>query len=185
MEIGTHQGRGAAAIIKCLNKLGCHSRFLTFDIDYENFPLIQRRRFYPRTMWAENGEPVANIGPCKGEFHEMRGDEGTTVLNPERDFVAWVWVDGCHCFDCVKKEIDAWAPLIVPGGFLLFHDCSPVYDPTKPDQEYHGKEAVPFGVIEAIEKSPIVAEEFELWVKTSPEDRRKGWFGGTYGYRKK
>lgn len=34
-------------------------------------------------------------------------------------------VDGDHNYDTVKKDILGWAPKVVPGGVIIFHDYAP------------------------------------------------------------
>lgn len=33
-----------------------------------------------------------------------------------------LFVDGCHTYDCVKKDIAAWLPRMKPDGVVCFHD---------------------------------------------------------------
>lgn len=37
----------------------------------------------------------------------------------------WVFVDGCHCAMCCRRDADLYGHLIAPGGEILFHDASP------------------------------------------------------------
>lgn len=45
--------------------------------------------------------------------------------------IAFLWIDGDHSYDAVKKDIEDWVDLVMPGGFLAFHD-------THPDHAGHG-----------------------------------------------
>jgi predicted O-methyltransferase YrrM len=36
--------------------------------------------------------------------------------------VALLWVDGDHSYEGVKGDLESWAPHVVPGGILAFHD---------------------------------------------------------------
>jgi predicted O-methyltransferase YrrM len=35
-----------------------------------------------------------------------------------------LFIDGAHDYVSVKADIEKWTPFIVPGGFVLFHDCA-------------------------------------------------------------
>ena len=37
--------------------------------------------------------------------------------------VGFILIDGCHCTECVKKDFFLWAPKMVPGGIMVFHDA--------------------------------------------------------------
>jgi hypothetical protein len=36
--------------------------------------------------------------------------------------IAWILIDGCHCTECVREDIDQWVPHVAPGGYVLVHD---------------------------------------------------------------
>jgi len=49
----------------------------------------------------------------------------TTSEQAARGFeepVALLWVDGDHSYEGVKRDFEAWAPHVIPGGTLAFHD---------------------------------------------------------------
>ena len=37
--------------------------------------------------------------------------------------IGFIFIDGCHCAECVKKDFFLWAPKLVPGGVMAFHDA--------------------------------------------------------------
>jgi hypothetical protein len=49
----------------------------------------------------------------------------------------WVWVDGCHCYQCVERDLQNYGDRLMPGGELLFHDASPRMQGRDP-QTYEG-----------------------------------------------
>lgn len=157
VEIGTHFCKGSLAIISMLKKLGRRSKFLTFDIAW---PVMGR---YPREHW--NRKVKNQEGICETEFHEMEGRLGVDLVNSGE--VAWVFVDGCHCEECVRSEVNAWAPSIAVGGYLLLHDCDPRYEESEPDQPYHGNEPRSFGVWKVSEENEILKRDFFLESETS------------------
>ncbi len=36
--------------------------------------------------------------------------------------VALLWIDGDHAYEAVKRDVDAWAPFVPPGGIVALHD---------------------------------------------------------------
>ena len=50
--------------------------------------------------------------------------EHNLLLNPKVDFV---YIDGLHTYDQVKKDIENYLPLIKENGFIGGHDYHPVY----------------------------------------------------------
>jgi len=37
--------------------------------------------------------------------------------------VAFVFIDGCHCYKCVKRDYELWASKLMINGILVFHDA--------------------------------------------------------------
>jgi predicted O-methyltransferase YrrM len=65
--------------------------------------------------------------------HVLREWNITDRVNVIRDYsynvrkkwnqpIAFLWIDGDHSYDAVKKDIQDWTDLVMPGGFLAFHD---------------------------------------------------------------
>ena len=42
--------------------------------------------------------------------------------------VAMAWIDGDHAYESARRDIDDWAPLVKPGGYLALHDTSPSHN---------------------------------------------------------
>jgi len=36
----------------------------------------------------------------------------------------WIFVDGCHCAECVRKDIELYLPKLSQDGLISFHDAS-------------------------------------------------------------
>lgn len=192
VELGTHKGLGSICVLEVLAKLRVDdARFLTFDLDFKITPLkVSRRSFYARDEWAKNVVPQLCAAPTvDAEFHEMPSWEGVGKLARE-DRVVWLFVDGCHCEECVTRDIEAWVPKVVPGGLVLFHDFAEEYTrvetPPGGGQRYHG-DTRRIGVWDAVIKQEEAAlAEFDA-VADSPPKRRgaRRWFGGLRIYRRR
>ncbi len=103
VEIGVRTGTGTAAIIDTLRLLGQTREIVSID------PTMDR---------------LALKKVIKGSLQDhilirKRSDEA----NPPRK-IAWLFVDGCHCFHCVREDLDRYGDRIVPGGILVMHDTT-------------------------------------------------------------
>jgi len=50
----------------------------------------------------------------------LRGDSRVVTFSEPIHFL---YVDGDHTYEVVKSDIARWAPKVVPGGYIAFHDC--------------------------------------------------------------
>ena len=182
IEFGTHLAGTSKVIIQALNELQCESTFIGIDIDK---PQKHARggQFRAKDVWQQECSGIAKIGPCRARFIEGQSFE---IAKTSPDPVTWVFVDGCHCFDCVDRDVTSWGEKVVPGGYLLAHDCHPDYKDYKEQQFYHGSKPVGFGVIEAIDGSKLLKEKFDFICQTPPKPMsRNRLFGGLQVYRRK
>jgi hypothetical protein len=182
VEFGTHLAGTSKAIITVLNDLGCESTFIGLDIaKLQNH--ARGGTFRARDMWENECSSISSVGPCSAQFIEGSSFE---IAQRVRSPVTWVFVDGCHCYDCVAKDISSWGEKVVPGGFLLAHDCHPDYKNYKEEQFYHGDKPVGFGVIQAVNDAVLLKEEFDFICQTPPKPlSRNRLFGGLQVYRRK
>ncbi|UCG53523.1 MAG: class I SAM-dependent methyltransferase [Candidatus Latescibacterota bacterium] len=147
IEIGTARGETARGIVEFLTNLKCRSRLYSFDI-------VDRTRLWQRYF----GKTSTRY--CEARHVVMSGVDGASRIAYPPESVVFVLVDGCHCRECVAADIEAWAPLIVPGGFFLFHD----YAESEKEiaavgpQPYHGEDRF-CGVKEAVDE--CLPENFE------------------------
>jgi hypothetical protein len=63
----------------------------------------------------------------------VHGDANIFVKIFKAPFIDLIFIDGFHDYDSVRKNIDAWLPLMKPGATMLFHDyIDPNSDGVKP-----------------------------------------------------
>lgn len=53
-----------------------------------------------------------------------QSDEMKTLIRTHAPY-DWVFVDGDHGYDNVRRDVDLCLPLVDPGGVLLLHDITP------------------------------------------------------------
>ena len=78
-----------------------------------------------------------------------------------------VWVDGCHCMNCVILDVIHYAPKVRRGGFMCFHDINPVGQGQ--EHQYHGPVIPEFGLATDMALNAIgFPREWSAW-------ERDGW----------
>lgn len=161
---------------------------MTIDIHHLNTDSHGRNGFYPVN---EFNDVRAKLEKSHGVIAPMRMIEGSAsnpkVAEKVGGPLAWVFFDGCHCRECVENELAQYADRVVPGGFMLFHDCGEEYRGYPPDQPYHGMPLRPFEVTEVLEEWEPLHPEFCHVTSTPPQLRRKTgkYFGGTRVLRRR
>jgi hypothetical protein len=75
---------------------------------------------------------------------------------------AWVFIDGCHCYDCVSNDIAAWGYKVTRGGFLVLHDTNTGEDVGKPHFCHVRNKKYGVGVLRAVENSLRLCKAFRL-----------------------
>lgn len=69
-----------------------------------------------------------------------------------------VFVDGSHTYESVRGDIENWAPRVMKGGFVLFHDYGPVRA-TRPNWTH----TQPTGLVRAINEWRYSPEHAHRW----------------------
>jgi hypothetical protein len=93
---------------------------------------------------------------CGVEFLPMRTQDAAAKVETP---CAWVFVDACHCYVCVAADIELWAPKIVSGGHMAFHDVNLVQNV---DRTCHVGNDKAYAVSSAIEESQFMRRNFKL-----------------------
>lgn len=116
--------------------------------------------------------------PKNGKVICGQSSEVFDQVPPEVDLV---WVDGCHCRNCVILDIVNYAPKVKVGGFLCFHDANPVGQGQ--EHQYHGPEIPEFGlqIHAAIAALRFPWDVWEQFMFKYPTDRHNC---GTLAYRR-
>jgi hypothetical protein len=189
VEFGTHLALTSRVIVDALNKLGSDSELIGIDIAkqqrFSKAVAMKRRQgfFTAAEMWKENVGPVSDVGPCRPQFVEGQSFEiAKQVVEP----VCWVFIDGCHCFECCFADLNAWLPKIEKYGLALIHDCHPLYSKYTKTQEYHGTKPAHFGVLKAVEKCELLHQDFDLLFQTKVKRLSNSrLFGGMQIWRRR
>ena len=121
VEIGSYQGKSTVWI-----GLGTQSsaNLKVYAID-------------PHTGSEEHQIPGQKIWTFKNFEENIRAAGLTDIVSPIIDLshharksfdrpIGFLFIDGAHDYESVKKDYDLWAPLVVEGGIIAFHDTQQV-----------------------------------------------------------
>jgi hypothetical protein len=148
VELGTFKGINARNFICALNNLNVNGNFYSVDFN----PFNKRLHFYPKVEWEKRCSIL--IGSCTQDF--LEGKTVDRAKDFEDNSIVWLFVDACHCFECVRDEIEVYTPKVVPGGYMLFHDTA-----TRQDGQWVTHEPPrQYGVLKAIQQSKTLKENF-------------------------
>lgn len=100
-EVGTDQGAFAARIMDTCAPSSLH----LFELDLAR-------------LKPENVSEAVNEGRC----HLVAGDSATNLQRYPHDYFDWIYIDGDHSYEGVKRDTEAAAPRVKPGGYLVFND---------------------------------------------------------------
>lgn len=70
------------------------------------------------------------------EFYFYKDYSYNVVKKWKHEF-DFIWIDGDHTYNAVRKDFEDWFPLLEDGGYIAFHDSAPV---TSVESTHHGYE---------------------------------------------
>lgn len=166
VEVGTYKGDFAEVMYNILQPeyLYAIDPFRVM-VEYTDNPSIGKIDFNNQSVLDELAvnvaERIANIGKCK--LLRLTSVEASDTFEDESLDI--VYIDGCHKYESVSKDINLWYPKLKTGGVLCGHDyVSGVLQP--------GNRIEKFGVIEAVQEF-VVEHNLKLAVTTT--DKFKSW----------
>jgi len=56
-------------------------------------------------------------------IHRMTSDEAVKLFH--KNYFDWIYVDGCHEYPQVKRDLENYYPLVRPGGYICGDDYMP------------------------------------------------------------
>lgn len=143
VEIGVKHGINAYALLKSHSKLYLHliDPWNSPEITYRTDEAYPRRWSKSQSKWDRIYRKVIRklkFAKHRVTIHRMLSAEAASnnLFSKPLDFV---FIDGNHNYEAVKKDIEMWAPKIREGGWLCGHDYNTRKDKTG---EYGVKRAV-------------------------------------------
>jgi len=111
LELGTFRGGSASVILTVSDKLTTIERYI-------------KRAAYPDYTHAivkERLSKLGNVEVLSGQFK----DHLDYIKNGSMDFL---FIDGMHDYKSVKRDYEMFFCKLKPGGILVFHDYTYLYD---------------------------------------------------------
>ena len=112
VEIGVADGKNAESIFKILNIT--HLYLIDPYEAYLENGRLETRYTNMEIMMKATLKPFWN----RITFLKLKSQDAVNMI-PQVDFV---YIDGCHEYDAVKKDIQLYAPKVRLGGFIGGHD---------------------------------------------------------------
>lgn len=183
-EIGVKFSHGTRFIFETLIGLGQISRQL-YSIDH----ILSKRPFrYWRNV----------VSACSWQNAKFFSSDHTrSVYESIPNDLCWVFIDGCHCYECVYRDIECVAGKVARHGEICFHDTGTrmpkrfnlCFDAmTKAGEDKVVRSSVfnrRYGVRGAIQSSQIIRRSFEVMEDIDIDLSSGQRFGGLQVWRRK
>lgn len=118
VEIGSWMGRSACAL--AANTSGVVTCVDTFSGDLTGLSLPLNTDFFAE--FIKNTTPYPNIVTVRTDsLHAAQ------LLCAAAMTFDMIFIDASHDFESVRADLEAWMPLLVPGGILCGHDYHAQY----------------------------------------------------------
>ena len=115
MEIGTRKG-GTLFLFSQV----CQIEVKIISLDYQ-YPSVELKKSLKHL--AKHGQQIIVI---EGDSHEAKTfHKVKSVL--QGDLLDFLFIDGDHSYDGVKKDFELFSNLVKVGGIIAFHDIVPDY----------------------------------------------------------
>lgn len=122
LEIGSYFGGNFYVLCKLSDPIGLK---IAIDCpDYQNKD-VQIKLYSSYLRMKTFGENV-HVLNTDSHFDETRNRVSDILQNQKLDFI---FIDGDHSYEGVKKDFEMYSPFINPGGYIAFHDINQIDHP--------------------------------------------------------
>ena len=119
VEIGAFRGRSTCFLADGA-KRGQGAKVLSIDPwDLAGNLPGRNGRFIARPNQADQDEHLRACG-LRDQVTSLQGFSHSVPLPAEK--IGLLWIDGAHDFENVSRDVARWAPLVAPGGAMIFDD---------------------------------------------------------------
>jgi hypothetical protein len=120
VEVGSYRGRSTAAL--ALGARAAASETPVFAVEpHERFTGILGGEYGPNDRIAFFGN-LLDAGVV--DMVRLVNLSSETVTPGWRKPIYFLWVDGDHTYEGVKRDFECWEPHVVTEGFVAFHDST-------------------------------------------------------------
>lgn len=137
VEIGGWKGKSSVFMADKIKNSGRNIKFFVVDIWS---PFIQSQKLETGSSYEEF---IENIEPVKDYIIPIKGDSLEVFSQFEDNSIDFLFIDSCHDYQHVKKEIALWFPKVKSEGIIAGHDYD--WDEVKKavDEYFVKVEAIP------------------------------------------
>lgn len=121
VEIGSYHGRSTALIASVLDVIGDGRRVVAIDLHEGRISEAGRSDGRRPPTWDSFHQNLR----CLGLLDTVDVRRARAVDIEWDEAVGFVFVDGLHDAASVRGDFEHFAPWLVPGGIVAFHDYSP------------------------------------------------------------
>jgi predicted O-methyltransferase YrrM len=82
------------------------------------------------TVWAEAmHHELRGKYSCRYHLYHMTSDDAVQYFAHKdgKPIIDVIFIDGLHTYEGIKKDIEAWVPLVKSGGLVMFNDYSDIW----------------------------------------------------------
>lgn len=118
VEIGTWKGKSAVYMGEKMKEVRKIMNFYTIDL------FLSRDNDHKQFIDVEDlyKEAVKNIEPVKDVVNIIKGSSHEIYNNFEDGSIDFLFIDGGHTYECVKKDLQLWFPKVKYKGIISGHD---------------------------------------------------------------
>ena len=117
VDLGTYHGRSAMVLIQATMRGRVGRHVITIDNYTEGPDAKDPSAGKPPDFWS-----VKQRLKCRGRSHQVFGDVADVPMVCQGQPIALVFADADHSAEGTRAVIETWAPLVVPGGLMVFDD---------------------------------------------------------------
>lgn len=122
IELGVAFGRGIETMVKAAQRLYKHIRVIGVD-NFKGTPGEDFKLYYgDKFGYIDTVEQLRGVGVTPGQYEIIIGDTAETASLDRFKQVHYVFLDADHSYEGVLRDINAWWPRIVKGGYIGGHD---------------------------------------------------------------
>ena len=138
--VDIQEGRGAFLEVGCF--MGKSIMFLSEYIDSKNKDIkvycvdnfegccyFKENKIFNKKNLKNSFLRNTRKAPIKIKLFD--GDSVQVSTQLEKEYLDFVFLDGCHEYSCIKKDILAFRPLVKKGGYIGGHDFNDLYPGVK------------------------------------------------------
>lgn len=113
VEIGSYHGASSCCIAEGIMKNGGNGKLFCIDT-WQNNSMSEGEKDTFNEFLSNTCDYKKIICPLKGWSYDIAHE-----FDEKIDFI---FIDGDHSYDGVKKDVDLWLPKLNPGALIVMHD---------------------------------------------------------------